>query len=63
MTLAEFVAEEHARADRFLAWYKVEMASPENVVDGDPMFPAEMDPGEWDQQMMAFSDGECVCDE
>ena len=58
MRLDEFLLEEVERIERFRAWYLAEAAKPENVVDGEPMFPLEMEPGEWDQQMLAFSDEE-----
>ena len=56
--LAEFISEEHARIERFRIWYASEMAKREVTPEGDPMFPETMPPGEWDQQMLAFTDEE-----
>lgn len=60
ITLPEFVAQERARLERFESWWNREMAKGETSPDGDPLFPAELPPGEWDSQFMdfAFEDGE-----
>lgn len=59
VTLDQFLLEEVERIERFRAWYLAEAAKPENTTpEGEPMFPLEMAPGEWDQQMLAFSDEE-----
>lgn len=54
MTLDEFIAEEHARIDAFKAMWVRNMAKDERTPDGDPIFPAEMEPGDWDSQLLMY---------
>lgn len=58
ITLNQFMVEERERLARFHVWYLAQSKKPENVVDGEPMFPLRMEPGEWDQQLLAFEDDE-----
>jgi len=49
ITLDEFLEQERARLDLFRKmWLKGMMKEPEN-------YPAKMEPGDWDEQLLAFS--------
>jgi hypothetical protein len=48
MTLDEFVAEERARLDRFIADYR------KQAVEHPDEWPLEMAAGEWDEQLQIF---------
>lgn len=49
MTLDEFVAEERARIDRFLADYR------QQAETRPAEFPLAQEPGDWDEQLQFFS--------
>ena len=50
MTLEEWIEEEKKRIERFRAMWE------ENRRRRPSLFPAEMDPGEWDEQYRAWGD-------
>lgn len=62
LSLAEFIAEEKQRIDDFETYWKLLMAKeakdgiPADPETGetDPVYPEEMYPGDWDDQLMAF---------
>lgn len=55
MTLEEFIAEETRRLAAFKKMWQAEMAKGETV-DGEHLYPAEMNPGDWDDQYLSFDE-------
>ncbi|MEP3669960.1 MAG: hypothetical protein ABJN42_24890 [Roseibium sp.] len=53
MTLNDFIKEEKRRIALFSAYWQKNMSSGETV-DGDLVWPDDMQPGDWDEQLQTF---------
>lgn len=54
ISLSEFIREEQQRLAAFARMWEENMAKDVRAEDGSPIFPAEMEPVDWDDQYLSY---------